>query len=129
MKCVICGKELVGKQRKFCSNKCKNRETNNKHQNYQAQQARGRARKARLVTMMGGACIECGYSKSMAALVFHHLHDKEFALTTRELANHKWSRILSEAEKCVLMCSNCHLELHWEPVVEGAGIEPTTVQL
>ena len=30
------------------------------------------------------------------------------------LMNRKWDLIKSEIDKCMLLCSNCHRELHWE---------------
>ncbi len=38
--------------------------------------------------------------------------EKEFQLDLRSLSNRKWESILIEAEKCILLCSNCHSELH-----------------
>ena len=38
---MTCAKTLAGRQRKFCSRQCKNDDTNNRHQTYIAQSARG----------------------------------------------------------------------------------------
>ena len=60
----------------------------------------------------GGGCAICGYDRWAAALEFHHLdrRAKEFGVAaggpTRALA-----RSRREAEKCVLVCSNCHAEI------------------
>jgi len=61
----------------------------------------------------GGKCIICGYNKSSRALVFHHLNpeDKDFGLSSRGLTR-SWERIQKELDKCVLLCANCHMELH-----------------
>lgn len=61
----------------------------------------------------GGKCIFCGYSKYKGALDFHHLNEsqKEFSLSTRGLTR-SWERIKQELEKCVLVCANCHREIH-----------------
>jgi hypothetical protein len=113
-KCQICGKELTGLQRKFCSTKCKSRDTNSRHQTYQCQQKRGLERKKKLVEAKGGCCEVCGYNKNYAALEFHHVDPsaKEFNLDMRKLSNSTWGRILKEVEKCQLICSNCHAETH-----------------
>jgi len=54
----------------------------------------------------------CGYSKSNAALQFHHPDpNKEFGIAQGG-STKGWSRVLQEAEKCILICSNCHAEEH-----------------
>jgi transposase len=74
--------------------------------------SRRRRLKELLVAEAGGACGLCGYSRCMAALEFHHVapEQKAFSLSeegvTRSLA-----RARAEAEKCVLLCANCHAEV------------------
>ena len=114
MECVQCGEELKGRQKKYCSRKCKNTFLNVNFQSYQAQQNRGRIRKIELVKLKGGRCTKCGYERNFAALELHHKNpgEKLFQLDLRSLSNRKWELILLEAEKCLLLCSNCHAELH-----------------
>lgn len=65
-----------------------------------------------LVSEAGGACVACGYARSVAALHFHHVDPttKSFAIAasgmTRSLA-----RAREECAKCVLLCANCHAEV------------------
>jgi transposase len=74
--------------------------------------ARRRRIKEILVEEAGGACLLCGYDRSMAALQFHHIDpaQKSFDLgrvgSTRSLA-----RARREAQKCALLCANCHAEV------------------
>ena len=112
--CLNCGKRLIGRQTKYCSRACKNTFLNQQLQSYQAQQDRGRSRKLELIKIMGGECERCGYGKNYAALEFHHVepNKKEFQLDLRCLSNRKWEVILLEADKCRLLCSNCHAEEH-----------------
>jgi hypothetical protein len=112
--CVICGKSLCGKQRTFCSRRCKNRNTNYHHQSYGKQLERGRTRKITLVLKLGGHCVICGHARNLAALEFHHRepNSKAFQLDTRTLANRNWREVEIKAEKCLLPCSNCHAEHH-----------------
>ena len=65
------------------------------------------------VEYKGGKCNLCGYSKCLDALEFHHLNieKKEFGLSQAGLTR-SWSRVKGEIEKCILVCSNCHRELH-----------------
>ena len=66
---------------------------------------------ATLKEQAGNCCSICGYSKCMAALEFHHLDPtaKEGGIigSTASFAKQK-----AEAEKCILVCSNCHREIH-----------------
>ena len=61
----------------------------------------------------GGKCVLCGYSRDPKALDFHHLDGskKEFGLSDRGMTR-SWEKIKSEVDKCVLVCSNCHREIH-----------------
>ena len=74
--------------------------------------ARRRTVKAMLVTEAGGACAVCGYSRSTAALHFHHVDPeaKEFHLS-RHGATRSIAAARAEAAKCVLLCANCHAEV------------------
>jgi hypothetical protein len=112
--CVICERKLKGRQKKYCSRKCKNSFINNKLQCYEAQQGRGRHRKLKLIAMKGSACEICGYNRNYAALELHHTsrEEKSFQLDLRSLSNRKWEKVLEEAKKCRLLCSNCHAEEH-----------------
>jgi hypothetical protein len=59
----------------------------------------------------GGECENCGYNKCERALTFHHLDPtkKEIKLSR---ANISWEKIKLELDKCILLCFNCHMELH-----------------
>ncbi len=61
----------------------------------------------------GGKCTICGYSKCGAALEFHHTNPKkkDFGLSVRGLTR-SWTVIKKEIDKCVLVCANCHREVH-----------------
>jgi hypothetical protein len=112
--CVTCEAPLTGRQTVFCSRRCKNSSTNNRHQNYVSQQQRGRQRRRRLIQEKGGRCGRCGYRRNEAALAFHHLDpaSKSFPLDLRRCSNTSWDALLAEAGKCQLLCLNCHAELH-----------------
>ena len=74
--------------------------------------------KIKAVEYKGGKCIRCGYSKRLAALTFHHRLPgaKEFQISCGSCRS--WERVRAELDKCDLLCSNCHLELHGEPLME-----------
>jgi hypothetical protein len=108
-----CGNLLTGKQTKFCSSSCKTKGQSNAV--YSNQQLRGKIRKQKLVDLKGGSCSHCGYNKSLAALQFHHVDPstKKHQLDLRSLSNRSWKAILQEADKCILLCANCHAEHHY----------------
>ena len=72
---------------------------------------RRRIYKKRLVEMMGGRCQKCGYSNSVAALEFHHPSGSKEDKISR-IYNRGWNRILEEVKKTILICANCHREMH-----------------
>lgn len=61
----------------------------------------------------GNKCCICGYNKSSSALQFHHVNPttKEFIIGGVS-AEYSIQRLISEVNKCVLICSNCHFEVH-----------------
>jgi hypothetical protein len=65
-----------------------------------------------LVAEAGGCCRLCGYCRCVAALEFHHVEPsrKTFQIGGRGLAR-SLARLREEAQKCVLLCSNCHVEV------------------
>lgn len=73
-----------------------------------------KATKQKLIDILGGCCIICGYNKSNNAIEFHHLDPAKKDITWGSFrANIKsLNTILHEMKKCVLLCSNCHKELH-----------------
>lgn len=69
--------------------------------------------KQELITYKGGCCQICGYNKCESALEFHHINPeiKEFGIgengLTRSISKNK-----NEVDKCILVCANCHREIH-----------------
>lgn len=65
------------------------------------------------VEYKGGACNFCGYDTCPDALDFHHINEdeKSFGLSQNGLTR-SWERVKQELKKCVLVCANCHRELH-----------------
>lgn len=56
-------------------------------------------------------CIVCGYKKCLAALEFHHIGQKKDLIINN---CHSIKRLKQEIEKnqLVILCANCHRELH-----------------
>ncbi len=73
---------------------------------------RRRKVKAILVAEAGGACCICGFDRNMRALHFHHVEpsQKRHELNAKGVAI-ALEKLRVEAQKCVLLCSNCHAEV------------------
>ena len=65
------------------------------------------------VAYKGGCCAVCGYKKCNRALTFHHIdpNTKGFGISQKGITR-SWERIRTEIDKCVLVCANCHAEIH-----------------
>lgn len=70
--------------------------------------------KQKWVDYKGGKCSVCGYDKCIGALEFHHTNpeEKDFGISksAKGLCNEK---IKKELDKCLLLCANCHREIHY----------------
>lgn len=75
-------------------------------------QERQRNIKKQSVEFKGGKCKICEYDKCIGALDFHHLNknEKEFGISTR--GGLTFEKLKNELDKCILLCKNCHSELH-----------------
>ena len=76
----------------------------------------------------GAKCHLCGYERCHEALEFHHLDPdgKDFGISDKGYTR-SWDKIRKELDKCILICANCHREIHAglqlprETVVETLG--------
>lgn len=69
--------------------------------------------KKECIRYKGGKCSVCGYDKCVAALDFHHINptEKDFKIGK---GRHVLDDIMErELDKCILICTNCHRELHY----------------
>lgn len=68
-------------------------------------------KKRKLIEYKGGKCEVCGYDKCVSALSFHHKDPKEkdFSISAK---SYSYERLKKEVDKCILVCANCHIEIH-----------------
>lgn len=112
-KCCVCSKYLteenqyINKKKWYICKKCANeyfRKRQSKKYNLQ---------KNILRNLKINGCAICGYSKCNAALDFHHVNpwNRKFSINTANLY-HKNDDFIDEFHKCILLCKNCHTEIH-----------------
>jgi DNA-binding CsgD family transcriptional regulator len=70
--------------------------------------------KEKAVEYKGGRCEKCGYNKCIIALEFHHMNplEKDFNIGKNSML--AWGKVKKELDKCILVCANCHREIHYE---------------
>lgn len=61
----------------------------------------------------GEECNICGYKRCKSALEFHHLDPskKDFAISAKGYTR-SWETVKAELNKCIMVCANCHREIH-----------------
>ena len=72
-----------------------------------------------LIAYKGGKCERCGYDKSSRALEFHHLNPSEKDFGISKVLTRSIQSLKEEADKCILLCSKCHAEIHDELFNQG----------
>lgn len=110
-KCQFCGEDdpakmmKNGRSRTF--NRCK------KCHNLRTIE-RGRKNREEYIAYKGGACERCGYNRCCAALDFHHRDPSKKDPSFESIRYWGMERAKEELDRCMLVCSNCHRELHEE---------------
>lgn len=107
-----CSNEVIG-SRLYCSKRCNQKSCVDR---------RRREIKIKAVELLGGKCSVCGYSKCVRALHFHHMKDKLFGLSSKGITR-SWNQVQKELEKCILLCANCHSELHSRDINPSVSIK------
>ena len=69
--------------------------------------------KAKALEYKGNKCIFCSYRQYEGALEFHHKDPltKSFGIGQKGYTR-SWQKVKDELDKCILVCSNCHKEVH-----------------
>ena len=91
----------------------KNKEDNRK---WQRDRRKIHTKKLREFRINNEECDYCGWDEHPEILQFHHLdkNNKKFSFSCGGMGNYSWNTILNEIGKCVLICPNCHMWLHFK---------------
>lgn len=123
-KCLMCENFILIGERKYCSKVCSKKAVRNNKFGYQKmRQLSDNGLKKKLVSLAGDRCQSCGYNKNYASLQFHHIDPKQksFCLSGQNIRRFSWEKTIKEMTKCLLLCANCHFELH-NPKLERVDI-------
>ena len=105
--CRICGETDKSKFYKtyvYICGKCQNEKTKKSLANV----------KSEMIKYKGSKCQICGYDKCDSALEFHHIDpkQKDSSITNMIQTRVELNILIKEVDKCILICANCHRELH-----------------
>lgn len=73
---------------------------------------RQRKIKQKCIDYKGGKCQCCEYDSYIGALEFHHLEKNQKEYTIGQNKGRSFDNLKKELDKCLLVCSNCHREIH-----------------
>lgn len=66
----------------------------------------------KLIKYKGGKCQNCNYSTCNESLEFHHIIKKNKSFKLSDKSYYSLEKLKEETDKCVLLCVNCHREVH-----------------
>jgi len=88
-----------------------------------------RKKKMMAIERFNGICAGCRERLPPTVLEFHHWDstDKDFEIATAGMGR-SWRVILQELTKCVMLCANCHCEVHTgNLVLDRVPLQPIAV--
>lgn len=100
---ICCSVNCAGKETKFCSNQCLKRHWDKNNRK------RMQDEYSKFKTDQG--CQICGYDKYGGSMDYHHIDPNK---KKRRVApdNYLTKKGKDEIAKCILVCKNCHYEIH-----------------
>ena len=112
--CRFCKKEIPNNERKsgkvLCSKECRDKQRMKNILKYRSKS--NLAKDFREFKESFGCCI-CKYNKHGGSLDFHHIDpNKKLYRISKTNWGKQSKEYFSEVKKCILICKNCHYELH-----------------
>ena len=102
--CAICHRQFINpKKGEIPGQVCKSCRTNYRKLKIKTQ----------CVEYLGGKCEICGYDKNVYVLDFHHKDPSQKDFNISE-SDSNFEKLKPELDKCMLLCANCHRELHYK---------------
>ena len=74
---------------------------------------KGKEAKLRAIEYLGGKCFDCGGNFPHYAYDFHHLDGETKLDNPSRFLRGDWDSAVSELNKCILLCANCHRGRHF----------------
>lgn len=74
-----------------------------------------RSNKIRAVEYMGGECGICGEAYPACVFDFHHIEPDKKEIKLARLLKFSWAKVMTELDKCIMLCANCHRLVHESP--------------
>jgi hypothetical protein len=88
------------------------------NKNQTAHQINARIRKkdvkAKCVEYLGGKCKKCAQVFPNCVYDFHHRDKEQKDIEVSKILSRKWEELVTELDKCDLLCANCHRIYHDE---------------
>lgn len=121
---LFCSSKTYAHGRLLVCKKCRREKVNNRyHENLLAarayfnkyQTAKKKERKLHAIEYKGGKCEVCGLvgvESNQVVFDFHHLDPTLKDYTPSNLMDKSLERLHNELDKCILLCSNCHRQVH-----------------
>lgn len=99
-------KYVDNKSEKLCEDERRRRQYN---------KVKNRIRKLKELSVeyLGGKCVVCGYNTCIWALDCHHKDPETKSFSVSKYHSRSWDNLKPELDKCILLCANCHRELHY----------------
>lgn len=111
MKCHICGRMKPAEDFNYLYKSKDQRMTICKECEHEQKRAMREDKKGILDSLKSVGCAVCG-EKDTVCLDFHHYDPKEKEFNMSSALTKPYYKMIEEAAKCIVTCSNCHRKIH-----------------